>query len=254
MLGGGLRPRFWGATPPPGSQTWGGGRLLPGLRRTLGDFQPVLALTVIRHRGESPEILVGVRDPESNRTHQNVASVPTRRVRLDVARRWLWQLRTGRGAAATRRHDLRDEVAHTFSLKLGLADARERGLVDFDVVSLSAFQGISVIGERSDGQPLTENLTMFNAIITLTRGDDEVPRETASYKPLVWAGTGDFTAMTRSRDIGRLNVGLENSFFCAYGLCLQTSARMLTDHGLSVSARRRQGDPAGSVSVPPART
>jgi hypothetical protein len=158
--------------------------------------------------------------------------VPTRRVRQDVARRWLWQLRTRRGAAAARRHDLRDEVAHTFSLKLGLADARERGLVDFEVVSLSAFQGISVIGESADGQPLTENLTMFNAIITLTRGDDQVPPDTASYKPLVWAGTGDFTAMTRARDIGLLNAGLENSFFCAYGLCLQTSARMLADHGL----------------------
>jgi hypothetical protein len=61
----------------------------------------------------------------------------------------------------------------------------------------------------------------------LEEGRSEVPKATASYDPLVWGKVDDFLAMTRTHDAGRLNVGLEGAFVCAYGLCLQTSARML---------------------------
>ncbi|MBE1489904.1 hypothetical protein [Plantactinospora soyae] len=227
MVGEGIRSRLRFAATRPGAQTWGGSKLLPGLHRPLGSYPPVLALTVLRESKSRPEILVGVRDPKANRTHQNVASVPTRRVQPAIARSWLWHLRTYRSSSTPGRHDLRDEVANIFSRKLGLSDAQERGEVHFDVEALTAFQGISVIGEQTDGSAVTESLTMFNALVRLRKGDDHVPALTASYNPLVWADIDDFVAMTRTRDTGRLNAGLEDSFFCAYGLCLQTSAKML---------------------------
>ncbi|HEV7965230.1 MAG TPA: hypothetical protein VGP57_21980 [Actinoplanes sp.] len=223
-----VRSRLRLGAPPPGPTTWGGGKLLPGLHRPIGSYQPVLALTVLRHSMTQPEIVVGVRDPATNRFHPNVASVPTRRVPPAVAKIWLWYLRTHRDASAARRADLRDEVANIFSRKLGLADFQERGEVSFRVESLTAFQGISVIGELEDGRPRTENLTMFNATVWLEKGDECLPMSTASYNPLVWAEVGDFIAMSRSRDTGRLNKGLEESFFCAYGLCLQTSVAALS--------------------------
>jgi hypothetical protein len=233
-LGGGLRTRLgglpWlggGGTDRPGPQTWGGAKLLSGLHRPLGTYQPVLAITVLRHARSRPEVLVGVRDPNANVYHQNVASVPTRRVRPSVAKNWLWSLRAPWQTAAAERADLRDEVANIFSRKLGLADGLELGGVDFEVSALSAFQGISVIGEDGLGRPRTENLTMFNAVVHLRKGDDHLPLFTASYNPLVWADLDDFLAMSRTRDTGRLNKGLEESFFCAYGLCLQTSVEML---------------------------
>jgi hypothetical protein len=227
VVGEGMRSWLSRRQPRPGPHTWGGGKLLPGLYRPLGKYAPVLALTVLRYSKSRPEILVGVRDPMANETHQNVASVPTRRIQHAVAREWLRRLRTHRAASLSGRTDLRDEVANIFSRKLGLSDAQERGHVDFDVESVTAFQGVSVIGERPDGGPVTENLTMFNALVVLRKGDDKVPPETASYNPLVWADMDDFVAMTRTRDVGRLNAGLERWFFCAYGLCLQTSTQVL---------------------------
>jgi hypothetical protein len=124
--------------------------------------------------------------------------------------------------------DVRDEIAHVFSRKLGLADALERGMVDFEVAAWHAFQGVSVIGEDSDGSPLTENLTMFNALVALHDGLALVPSATASYRPLVWADLDDFIMMTRTRDPGHLNAGLESAFYCAYGLCLATSVAVLS--------------------------
>jgi hypothetical protein len=217
---------------PPGPQTWGGGRLLPGLHRPLALFKPVLALTVLRYAKSQPEIVVGVRDPESNLCHPNVASVPTRRIQPAVAKKWLWHLRTLRNVSAARRSDVRDEVANVFSRKLGLADHQERGEIRFRVESLSATQGISVIGEHADGRPRTENLTMFNAVVWLEKGDEHLPAKTASYKPLVWADVDNFIEMSQTRDPGRLEKGFEEYFFCAYGLCLQTSVRALSrlDH------------------------
>jgi hypothetical protein len=196
-----------------------------GLHRPLASYQPVLALTILRHGQSQPEILVGVRDPKANKYHQNVVSVPTRRIQPAVAKRWLWLLRTYRKNSAAKRADLRDEVANIFSRKLGLADAQERGEVYFEVGALTAFQGISVIGEQA-----TENLTMFNALIRLYKGDEALPPSTASYCPLVWASTHDFIEMTTTRDAGRLKAGLDESFFCAYGLCLQTSMQMLKEN------------------------
>lgn len=218
---------MWRGAPAPGPATWGGARLLPGLYRPLAIYQPVLALTILRHAASRPEIVVGVRDPESNRYHQNVASVPTRRVPPAIARHWLRALRTGRPATAAARADLRDEVANIFSRKLGLADHQERDEIRFRVESLSAAQGISVIGEQDDGRPRTENLTMFNAVVWVEKGDEHLPTGTASYKPLVWADVDNFVAMSENRDTGRLEKGFEQSFFCAYGLCLETSVRAL---------------------------
>lgn len=222
-----VRSRWRIGETRPGPDTWGGGRLLTGLHRPLSLYRPVLALTLLRYAASKPEIVVGVRAPESNRYHQNVASVPTRRIQPAVARNWIWALRSHRHHSVARRDDLRDEIATLFSRKLGLADPQERGQIGFTVESFAASQGISVIGEGEDGRPVTETLTMFNAVVRLDKGDEHLPDRTASYDPLVWADVDNFIAMSRSRDTGRLEKGFERYFFCAYGLCLQTSVLAL---------------------------
>jgi hypothetical protein len=110
--------------------------LLAGIHRPLEDFAPALALTLLTGPGPAtPEILVGVRNPAANRTHQDVASVPTR-VPLVVAEAWSDQLRRGRADQAAARADLRSEVANIFGLKLGLADPLEPGLVGDAVIAV----------------------------------------------------------------------------------------------------------------------
>lgn len=177
--------------PVPGYPSTGAAVLLPGIDRPLANYPPVLALTLLTQPGpREREILVGVRTPAANRTHQDVASVPTSRVPLVLAEAWIDQLRRGRLDEAAARSDLRSEVANIFSSKLGLADPLELGLVRFTVQRLAAAQGISVIGEDDAGAMLTETLTMLNAHVVLDAGRDHIPDATASYNPLVW-GTVD---------------------------------------------------------------
>jgi hypothetical protein len=210
------------------TQTWSKGRILPGIHRPLARYRPALALTVLRYTASQPDIVVGVRDPDSNPTHPNVVSTPTRRIQPAVAGKWLWYLRAHRGAALARRPDVRDEVDHIFSRKLGLANHQELDVIRFRVESLSAAQGISVIGEHEDGSPRTENLTMFNAVVRLDKGGEHLPSKTASYRPLAWASVPDFITMTQTRDAGHLGKDFENILFCSYGLCLQTSVHALS--------------------------
>jgi hypothetical protein len=206
---------------------------LCGIGRSLQDFAPVLAVTVLTEPAPAAKILVGIRTPAANKTHQDVASVPTRRVPLLLAEAWIARLRQRRADELLTRPDVHAEVANLFGMKLGLADPLELGRARFTVVRVDATQGISVIGENDDGSLRTENLTMFNACVMLELGRDEVPPATASYDPLVWANVADFLTMTATFDAGRIDASLADAFVCAYGLCLQTSARMLQDLGFA---------------------
>ncbi len=206
---------------------------LCGLGRSLEDFAPVLAVTLLTGRCPAAEILVGIRTAAANKTHQEVASVPTRRVPLLLAQAWIESLRLGRADDLLTQRDLHIEIANLLGMKLGLADPLELGRARFTVARVDATQGVSVIGENDDGSLRTENLTMFNACVVLESGRDEIPRATASYDPLVWAGLADFLTMTATFDVGHIDADLADAFVCAYGLCLKTSARMLADLGLS---------------------
>jgi hypothetical protein len=233
-------------TEPSTEKQWGGSKLLPGVGRSLSRYRPVLALTVLREVAGSRQILVGVRDPRANRTHPDVASVPTRRVPDLLAREWQSMIRKDRGAEYP---GLAGEITALLGLKLGLADPLERGEVTFRIGSVGASQGISVIGEDHAGVPETEELTMFNAEIVLERGADLLPKATASYSALVWAELDAFTRMVRMHEVEQLDAGL-NALFCAYGLCLQTSQAMLGTPDRSKSALfTRSSSPASAERV-----
>jgi hypothetical protein len=214
---------------PPDRGEWGGSKVLLGLGRPLREYKPVLALSVLRTSGEGRrEILVGVRDPRTNRTHQNVTSVPTRRVPTILANSWIERLRRSHSTEVGDEYPgLRHEAYALLCAKGGIADPLERGEVKFTLRCVGASQGISVIGELANGAKLTEKLTMFNVEVLVDDGAHQVPQSTASYSRLVWADVKAFARMVRLRDVGQLNVGLEEAFACAYGLCLQTSISLL---------------------------
>jgi hypothetical protein len=207
--------------------------------RPLLEFMPVLALSVIMLDATGAvRILVGVRDPRANRTHPNVASVPTRRVAAPLAEDWRKRMRRSGLTRAEDYPGLRTEVLSILSQKLGMADSVELGRVDAQLFGLQASQGISVIGEDDLGAQITESLTMFNAGVLVSADTAKlVPGRTGSYRSLVWADVESFLSMTSTRDVGRLNAGLEKFFFCAYGLCLQTSVAMLEAAGLGSVSR-----------------
>jgi hypothetical protein len=198
----------------PTMQPW----RLTDVSRSLDAFAPVLALTLVRRRGNDFEVLTAIRTAEANRTHPGVVSVPTRRVPVPIAQPWLDNL--GAGVPDS----LRYEVENVLARKLGVADALELGELDLAVHDLHAWQGTSVIGEDDDGLR-TEDLTMFNACVEITAGD--FPDGTASYRPIRWASTDNFLRMVRTKEVGALEVGFDELMFCAYGLCLETAARVV---------------------------
>lgn len=200
----------------PTMQPW----RLTDVSRPLDTFAPVLALTLVRRRRDGFDVLTGIRTAAANRTHPGVVSVPTFRVPVAIAQPWLDE--RGRGIPES----LPREAENLLARKLGVADALELDELDLEVHDLRAWQGTSVIGEDEDGLR-TEDLTMFNACIEITRGSDRFPEETASYSPIRWARTDNFRRMVRTKEVAALEVGFDELMFCAYGLCLETAARVV---------------------------
>lgn len=214
---------------PAQQQPW----LLSGVTRPLALYRPVLALTLVRRGSNgSFEILTGVRTPAANRTHQDVVSVPTLRVPDAVAMEWLATLERRPDQPLAETDEVAREVNNVLARKLGVADWLELGEIELRCRKLGAWQGTSVIGETDDGVLVTEDLTMFNACVEVVRGGDLFPPRTASYDPLLWAGIDNFLLMVTTREVGLLRADLDELLFCAYGLCLQTTARLVAEGGL----------------------
>jgi hypothetical protein len=200
----------------------------------LALYRPVLALTLVR-RGPIGqfEILTGVRTAAANRTHQDVVSVPTLRVADAVATEWLDTLSRWPDQPLAETDEVAREVANLLARKLGVADWLELGRIELRCRKLGAWQGTSVTGEDTHGRLITEDLTMFNACVEVVRGGELFPAGTASYDPLLWAGVDDFLRMVMTREVGQLRANLDELLFCAYGLCLQTTARLIEEGGLT---------------------
>lgn len=202
-----------------------------GIERPLRIHPPVLAVTLLRHRRGKDEVLVGVRT-KHNGTHQNVMSVPTIRVLPEVAAGWVKPLADG--ALSTdglrRRRSVHRGVRHVvrevLALKLGMSDALERHEIDFQVEAMMAIQGTSLLGSHA-GQDVTEDLTMFNAQVRWTLGQDLSQDRTVSYDPLLWITEDQFAQMVRTRDVGVLDAGLNEIEVCVRGLCVDSTALML---------------------------
>jgi hypothetical protein len=202
-----------------------------GVERSLRNYAPVLAVTLLRECEGEEQVLVGVRT-KYNGTHQHVMSVPTIRVLREVALGWAGPLADGflSTAGLRRKESVRRTVRHVvreiLALKLGKADALERGEVELDVEAVMAIQGTSLIG-TAGGQDITEDLTMFNAQVRWTAGNELGDGWTTSYDPLLWVPEDKFTEMVRTRDVGALEVGLDEIEVCVRGLCIESSMRIL---------------------------
>ena len=197
--------------------------------QSLAQFSPVLALTLVHRRAGQMEVLTGVRTAAANRYHPGVVSVPTLRVTELVASTWLDE---SNGAIVG--DTVMREVVNLLARKLGAADALELNQIKLKCLHLGAWQGTSVIGEDASGL-LTEDLTMFNACVEVVDGSDLIAEETASYNPLLWVNLERFLKMVETRDVGALEADLDELLFCAYGLCLESAARILKENVLPLS-------------------
>jgi hypothetical protein len=154
--------------------------------------------------------------------------VPTLRVPEVVGTGWLDDLNLRHSPTSRTSGGAMREVNNLLARKLGVGDTLELDQIQLAQLDLGAWQGTSVIGEDEHGL-VTEDLTMFNACVEVIDGAELFPAETASYSPLVWARADDFLRMVDTREVAELNADLDELRFCVYGLCLETTARLLRE-------------------------
>ena len=212
---------------------WG---LEEGLGRSLAEYEPVLSLTIIRQGQYEQEILMGVRTSLANNTHENVWSVPTKRIEgVESPAEWKAILDRNGGMPLSAEglrecaSSLRLWTNYLMMLKLGAANLMETRRLDYEILKLGAWQGVSLI-DYIGGQDVTEALTMFNLAVMITAGDSEFPSRTLSYDPLTWVPISRFLLAAETKNIYDLGVPMDplrSVEMCIRGLCVETSTLML---------------------------
>ena len=209
-----------------------GGRLIEGMRSPLTDYRPVMALTLTRDGHDGREVLIGIRSVCANATHQDVVSVPTKRIECAMlATKWC-QASGASHPGVTFESDplLRLSVKYLLSLKLGLADALESRMVEFSFIGMRAWQGVSLI-DCKNGVDITEHLTMINVAMHVERGSGLFACRTASYDYIGWVATERLRKAAVSKDLDDLGLDIDpydGVGMCIRGLCIDTAIEMLS--------------------------
>lgn len=188
-------------------------------------YDPVVALAVIREAENSEEILVGVRDPATNKFHPDVVSVPTRRIPVEVAAALVAseanESRSPLRAPALDRYVARE----VFEAKLGFGDSHEMAsLLDVHLHRIDF--GDSLIGVDEDGSEVTERLGMFGIEVRVQK-DIPVPAATESYSHLMWIPLDQFLLLAVTRDATMLPLGLKAAEVCVHGLCMRSATEIV---------------------------
>jgi len=208
------------------------------------DHAPVLALTLIDARSagrngtieKSSSLLVGVRDPETNITHPNVVSVPTKRIPKCILDGFLVEMLRKSSPGASTTYIVREiqpdpranghsklffAVKSILAEKLGLAEQLERGEVSF-ATRLEAI----VVGTVKHLE-FEEKTCMFNASVFI-QGADHIPSKTSSYRSLIWTPISSFMLAAEHKDLTKISPNLNPFEYCIHGLCIMSSFEFLT--------------------------
>jgi hypothetical protein len=193
--------------------------LSPGATYAVATHPPVVALTLTRDQPSRREVLVCVRDSETNVTHPDVLSSPTARVRQVVTTGDVLAIPGDGGPPAWLIQTCEQILEH----KLGVKDVDVAGRVRHTQV----WQGNSVIGRDKDGGILTEALTMINVLLDLSDLADQLPPTTSAYREIHWIPEADHRIMTEMRNAAATGVQFRDPAPLVYGLCTQSTAAML---------------------------
>lgn len=207
------------------------------------DHAPVLALTIVdasttasfESINSSSLVLVGVRDPETNSTHPNVLSVPTKRVPNGVLGAIEVEILQENSVGTSTTYILNEldpdqrtnghnslffAVKSILAEKLGVAEQIELGNVRFET-RLEAM----VVGTVKHPD-FEEKTCMYNASVLLT-GASLVPDKTSSYRSLIWTPSENFIRAAESKDLTEVSHELNPFEFCIHGLCIMSSFNVL---------------------------
>lgn len=183
------------------------------------------------------KILMGVRNPETNTQHADIACVPTKRIPIAVFRDIVDQSFTISSRSDSREildvdwtsndtmpgHDpVTDVVEGIMARKLGLSDALERGKIKFRATPKIVKAGVSPLYSPDD---VPEHVAMLNILVFLSEGKEHFVKETASYSTLSWIDVGEFLDALDGNAEGMISLGgNENTvpYKCG-GVCVCTT-------------------------------
>ena len=239
------------------TQQWFGGRdrqyrkLLRGQR-----YASVLALTIIREGKNGPQVLAGPRNPETNATHPNVVSVPTKRLSPTMLKAAALackvqfqdateQVFVPKWVSYEHPDDMEEDstlgdiVATAIARKVGLEHLMLKRTREVKINMQSLTLGQSFVDyDPQRGIQTKEAIAMLNAA-AIVPSDTEAPRP-AAHSMLKWFDIDAFQDGYRTKDAPGMfpEMGAAAVEMCVHGVCMLTTSRAL-DRGIGMAGQSR---------------
>ncbi|HBB02706.1 MAG: hypothetical protein US89_C0005G0120 [Candidatus Peregrinibacteria bacterium GW2011_GWF2_38_29] len=214
----------------------------------------VLALSVLRILGGTrKQILIVTRDPESNFTHPNVISVPTKRVSQGVADELLQSLEIADKKDLSKPDDpkrvvyyepnkiisleeascnpLRQAVEMVMASKLGIADELEKKLISYKAWVTLALNWAARYANGTDARLSSEPIRMTNIAVHVESSGNVFPKNTASYSSMKWIDFEYFKQIAESKD--PKIIGLDPAHYSVGGVCIESTRLAMENDSFS---------------------
>jgi hypothetical protein len=232
-------------------------------------WQPVHNVSIIQLDQGKPyepsahlSIRTAIRRQETNPTHPDVVSTPTRRMTTVRAQELI----------AERMPFVRPSSQHEFELtevnpqrpqtvasfepnltalyhseilpavvrelleaKMGLGDLTGDEQILWNGIGRASLAkvvtGFSYVADSETGDPLYEPIVMFGSVLSSGVFPLPLPQETADYRNMTWTPVGEFASNVENRNVAGLVIASEwdEVYACVRGLCLATSVRTTSD-------------------------
>ncbi len=212
-------------------------------------WAPVLAATIFTADSNGiAEILVAVRDPETNITHPNVVSTPTRRLTPEAfalaaaavpvieqtPRRHKFLIDRGwRRSTSDADNDwtgIQWEIDMLLQDKLGVPfGGRNSTVLGYRPAQHAVTLGNSRVGVDEYGRDVIEKVAMLNVLVQTTTSQKELFAEsTEHYRDIRWVSPDQYRDMQARKNL--LPVFDEMAAeLCIHGVCIATSRSALDD-------------------------
>jgi hypothetical protein len=208
---------------------------------------PVLALTILDAGTLSTaskvtaetRVLLAIRDPQTNKSHPSVISVPTQRLPTSlfhdltsiVTREYMLDTSTElfqqipfKNLQNNGHSNVIFAVNSILSGKMGVSDFLEQRALLY-----TAYLRGLVFGtvHHPDHKEFT---AMLNIVVLVEMGAHLFPTRTASYSHVLWCSAGTFLETARKKNPLLLDCNLNPVEYCIHGMCVKSSFNVLADY------------------------
>jgi hypothetical protein len=211
---------------------------------------PVISLSIFADRPveggvitPDSQLLVVVRNKETNITHPNVISVPTQRIPLNLFKAIIdtaakekeedsltyYQYSFSDSSLANGHDPIIYAVESILSRKLGLSEALEKNEFTFTSCLRVKKVGKSYHPNLSIDQGQIEFIQMLNLVVFIKNGQELIPEKTSSYSHILWTGAKSFLSTVREANPLLLDDDLDPLDYCIHGLCISSTYSVIAN-------------------------